>query len=154
MFVHNFVSKHHKTANYVLGTKLGTMALSIGSRNETNKDGTTLLYVRFKNKQFDKKIYTKIKVFQKHWDNKNKRLKKNHPLFEMKNKEIKELNTIVEDLYIQSVVSVLSYEEARTRLTSGSYVNDILFVFRSISKKPNEGDNLHHLQKQNEINWF
>ena len=111
---------------YVLGTKLGTMALSIASRNEINKDGTTLLYVRFKNKQFDKKIPTKIKVFQKHWDNKNKRLKRNHPLFELKNREVKQLNTIVEELYIQSVVSILSYEEAKTRLTSGSYVNDIV----------------------------
>lgn len=126
MFVHNFEKNPYKTAYCVLGTKLGTMALSIGSRNETNKDGTTLLYVRFKNKQFDKKIPTKIKVFQKHWDNKNKRLKRNHPLFELKNKEVKQLNTIVEELYIQSVVSVLSYEEARTRLTSGSYVNDIV----------------------------
>jgi len=101
------------------------MALSIGIRNETNKDGTTLLHVRFKNKQFDKKIYTQIKVLKKHWDVKNKRLKRNHPFFELKNKEIRDLNNIVEELYIQSVVSVLSFEEARTRLTSGSYVNNI-----------------------------
>ena len=101
------------------------MALSIGIRNETNKDGTTLLHVRFKNKQFDKKIYTKIKVLKKHWDLKNKRLKRNHPFFELKNKEIRDLNNIVEELYMQSVVSALSFEEARTRLTNGSYVNNI-----------------------------
>jgi len=51
------------------------MGLLIGSRNETNKDGTVLLHVRFKNKLLDKKIYTSIKVYKKYWDKKNKRLK-------------------------------------------------------------------------------
>ena len=41
------------------------MALLIGIRNETNKDGSVLLHVRFQNKQIDKKIYTQIKVLKK-----------------------------------------------------------------------------------------
>jgi len=101
------------------------MALLIGIRNETNKDGSVLLHVRFQNKQIDKKIYTQIKVLKKYWDKKNKTVKPNHPCFEQKSKQIKKLKDIVHDLKMQNIVSSLSYEEARYTLTNGSYVNNI-----------------------------
>ncbi len=101
------------------------MGLLIGSRNETNKDGTVLLHVRFKNKLLDKKIYTSIKVYKKYWDKKNKRLKPDHPYFEQKNKQVKKLTDVVHDLHMQSAIGTLTFEEAKTRLTYGSYVNDI-----------------------------
>jgi len=102
------------------------MALTICTRNETNKDGSVLLHVRFKTKQFDKKIPTKIKVIKKHWDSRNKRLKPNHPYYDLVNKKLKELSKTVNDLYDQNSFAVLTYEEARTRLLGGSRLNDIV----------------------------
>ena len=101
------------------------MALLIGIRNETNKDGSVLLHVRFKNKYFDKKVYTQIKVLKKYWDKKNKTVKPNHPCFEQKSKQIKKLKDIIHDLNMQNIVSSLSYKEVRYKLTNGSYVNTI-----------------------------
>ena len=102
------------------------MALTICTRNETNKDGSVLLHVRFKTKQFDKKIPTQIKVSKKHWDNRNKRLKPNHPYYSLVNKKLKELSKTVNELYDQNTFAVLTYEEARTRLIGGSRLNDIV----------------------------
>ena len=101
------------------------MGLSICCRNEINKDGTTLLHVRFKTKQFDKKIPTQIKVFKKHWDNRNKRLKPNHPYYSLVNKKLNELKKNVEELYDQNAFSVLTYEEARARVSGGSRVSNV-----------------------------
>jgi hypothetical protein len=101
------------------------MGLSICCRNDINKDGTTLLHVRFKTKQFDKKIPTQIKVSKKHWDNRNKRLKPNHPYYSLVNKKLNELKKNVEELYNQNAFSVLTYEEARTRVSGGSRVSNI-----------------------------
>ena len=102
------------------------MALTICTRNETNKDGSVLLHVRFKTKQFDKKIPTKIKVIKKHWDNRNKRLKPNHPYYDLVNKKLKKLSRTVNELYDQNTFAVLTYEEARNRLLGGSRLNDIV----------------------------
>jgi hypothetical protein len=102
------------------------MALTICTRNETNKDGSVLLHVRFKTKEFDKKIPTKIKVIKKHWDSRNKRLKPNHPYYGLVNKKLKELSKTVDELYDQNTFAVLTYEEARTRLLGGSHLNDVI----------------------------
>ena len=102
------------------------MALTICTRNETNKDGSVLLHVRFKTKEFDKKIPTKIKVIKKHWDSRNKRLKPNHPYYGLVNKKLKELSITVNELYDQNTFAVLTYEEARTRLLGGSHLNDVI----------------------------
>lgn len=102
------------------------MALTICTRNETNKDGSVLLHVRFKTKQLDRKIPTKIKVIKKHWDNRNKRLKPDHPYYGLVNKKINELKKTVDELYDQSVFAVLKYEEARNRISGGSHLDDVI----------------------------
>ena len=102
------------------------MSLTITTRNETNKDGSVLLHVRFQVDQLDKKIPTKIKVIKKHWDNRHKRLKPSHPYYGLVNKKITELKKNVDELYDQSVFAVLSYEEARNRILGGSRLNDVV----------------------------
>lgn len=104
---------------------LDHMSISIGCRNETNKDGSVKLYVRFNSKGVDKKIYTNLRVKKSNWDNKKKRLKPNHPFYEHNSKALKDLKDLVENLNIQSNYSNLSFEEAYNRIKHGSCVDSV-----------------------------
>ena len=102
------------------------MSISLACRKERDKKGFSTLFVRVKQNDKDVKIYTRLKVLNRLWDKRNKRIKSNHPFFEQISKQVKSYINLTEELSIQMKVSKPSIEEIKHRINGGSSVNDVL----------------------------
>ena len=102
------------------------MSISLACRKEQDKEGLSTLFVRIKQKGTDIKIYTGIKVYNRLWDKRRKRIKPNHTCFEQISYQVNSYINLIEELSIQMKVSNLSVEEIKHRINGGSSVNDVL----------------------------
>lgn len=105
------------------------MSISLACRKEQDKNGLSTLFVRVKHKGKDVKIYTGLKVYNRLWDKRRKRIKPNHDCFEQISKQVNSYINLIEELSIEMKVTNVSVEEIKHRIKGGSSVNDVSTFF-------------------------
>ena len=77
------------------------MSISLACRKEQDKEGLSTLFVRVKQKGKDIKIYTGLKVYNRLWDKRRKRIKPNHTCFEQISNQVNSYINLIEELSIE-----------------------------------------------------